>query len=381
MDRDQLATRLARYPDSPLFARLANELLKAGQATEARALCESGLRAYPDYATAHLIEAKCLAAEKKFRQAVEALKKAEALAPGSALLKEMGMMWEKRSASQPAASAPETAKADAHPEKTYRPPFRPTTTLEFVEGSPSRGERPTPTMGPDPVSNPVSDPASNPVSNPAGISGTIAPPELKPVSPPPVPVEVAGRVATEAPEAKTQPEPPAVPASAPVTEAEVSVTTATVPVIVPEVVAEMVPPALPEIVPSAVAETVPPAVPGVVPPTDVETAPPAVPEVARSAVAETVPPAIPEVVPEILAEVVAQIEQVMEQPAAAVHESGTSISDEGRIVSKTLAEIYATQGAYGEAILTYRLLKRSRPELVPQIDRRIGELQVLADAR
>ena len=58
-----------------------------------------------------------------------------------------------------------------------------------------------------------------------------------------------------------------------------------------------------------------------------------------------------------------------------------SPGDEGRIISKTLAEIYATQGAYGEAILTYRLLKRMRPEMVPQIDRRIGELEGLSQVK
>jgi hypothetical protein len=71
----------------------------------------------------------------------------------------------------------------------------------------------------------------------------------------------------------------------------------------------------------------------------------------------------------------------MPETAAAPLETGGEFSDAGRIVSKTLAEIYVAQGAFGEAILTYRLLKRTRPELVPQIDRRIIELEVLSGGR
>ncbi|HYQ87170.1 MAG TPA: tetratricopeptide repeat protein [Bacteroidota bacterium] len=67
-------------------------------------------------------------------------------------------------------------------------------------------------------------------------------------------------------------------------------------------------------------------------------------------------------------------------PSPVIKTSG-SPGSEGRIVSKTLAEIYATQGAYGEAIQTYRLLKQIRPELVPQIDRRIGELEGLSQVK
>jgi hypothetical protein len=52
-------------------------------------------------------------------------------------------------------------------------------------------------------------------------------------------------------------------------------------------------------------------------------------------------------------------------------------ADDYRIVSKTLAEIYASQGEYGEALMTYRLLKLQRPELGEVIDKRIDELEKL----
>jgi tetratricopeptide (TPR) repeat protein len=51
--------------------------------------------------------------------------------------------------------------------------------------------------------------------------------------------------------------------------------------------------------------------------------------------------------------------------------------DEYRIVSKTLAEIYASQAEYGEALMIYRLLKHQRPELGELIDKRIEELEKL----
>lgn len=51
--------------------------------------------------------------------------------------------------------------------------------------------------------------------------------------------------------------------------------------------------------------------------------------------------------------------------------------DDYRIVSKTLAEIYVSQGEYGEALLIYRLLKHQKPVLGEQIDRRIEELENL----
>jgi hypothetical protein len=54
--------------------------------------------------------------------------------------------------------------------------------------------------------------------------------------------------------------------------------------------------------------------------------------------------------------------------------STTVDGQEHRIVSRTLAEIYASQGAFEEAILTYQLLKRSKPGERGAIDQRIGEL-------
>jgi tetratricopeptide (TPR) repeat protein len=49
----------------------------------------------------------------------------------------------------------------------------------------------------------------------------------------------------------------------------------------------------------------------------------------------------------------------------------------GRIVTATLAEIYARQGQYGEAVEAYRLLIRLRPEDAGRVGERLGELERL----
>jgi tetratricopeptide (TPR) repeat protein len=74
--------------------------------------------------------------------------------------------------------------------------------------------------------------------------------------------------------------------------------------------------------------------------------------------------------------------QRLERPSVAVEivveppKVGSSeVVDDGRIVSKTLAEIYAGQGAYEEAILTYKLLKGKRPAEAVEIEKRIAELK------
>jgi tetratricopeptide (TPR) repeat protein len=58
-----------------------------------------------------------------------------------------------------------------------------------------------------------------------------------------------------------------------------------------------------------------------------------------------------------------------------------SDSDEWRIVSRTLAEIFATQGEYDEAIITYRLLMREQPDRSSTFQTRIEELIKLREIK
>ena len=61
-----------------------------------------------------------------------------------------------------------------------------------------------------------------------------------------------------------------------------------------------------------------------------------------------------------------------DQDDAAPREGG------GKIVTVTLAEIYASQGEYSAAIDAYRRLSQQRPAEARRYERRIGELEMFA---
>ncbi|MFT7695597.1 MAG: hypothetical protein ACI8P2_004231, partial [Candidatus Latescibacterota bacterium] len=78
--RDTMADRLAklekayrRYPDSPLFARLADLYLNRGKTEEALEVCRRGCQHFPDYATGFLVLSKCYEAQGEVEQARDAL--------------------------------------------------------------------------------------------------------------------------------------------------------------------------------------------------------------------------------------------------------------------------------------------------------------------
>ena len=54
-----LESKLAANPKSPFFARLAASYMKDGRTKEALDLCLEGVKAYPHYATGHLVLARC----------------------------------------------------------------------------------------------------------------------------------------------------------------------------------------------------------------------------------------------------------------------------------------------------------------------------------
>jgi tetratricopeptide (TPR) repeat protein len=61
-------------------------------------------------------------------------------------------------------------------------------------------------------------------------------------------------------------------------------------------------------------------------------------------------------------------------------EKATSAPPSARIVTVTLAEIYAAQGEYREAVEAYRILMERRPEDAEGFQKRIRELEILAAA-
>jgi tetratricopeptide (TPR) repeat protein len=69
-----------------------------------------------------------------------------------------------------------------------------------------------------------------------------------------------------------------------------------------------------------------------------------------------------------------------QQPSPAQRETGGAEEEAPEIVTVTLAEIYAAQGQFGEAIGAYRKLIERRPEEAERFRRRITELEDLQSA-
>ncbi len=74
--------RLAKDPTSLVFAPLAEAYRKAGRTREAIALCEAGIRRFPDYAMARVILAKAYLAEGNEEGALAELTAVVSRAPG-----------------------------------------------------------------------------------------------------------------------------------------------------------------------------------------------------------------------------------------------------------------------------------------------------------
>jgi tetratricopeptide (TPR) repeat protein len=80
-----LEQRLAREPQSPLFARLASHYLQAGRAQDALRICDEGLAIYPFYSTGHLIKGKVLLELKMLAEAKREFEVVSELLPSSEL--------------------------------------------------------------------------------------------------------------------------------------------------------------------------------------------------------------------------------------------------------------------------------------------------------
>ena len=88
-------------------------------------------------------------------------------------------------------------------------------------------------------------------------------------------------------------------------------------------------------------------------------------------------PEIPESKPSIAVE---QKSPPEVRATAQVSAPAKAVMEGERIVSKTLAEIYAKQGEYEEAIITYRILQQQRPKQSEEFAVRIKELEVKKEA-
>lgn len=72
---------------------------------------------------------------------------------------------------------------------------------------------------------------------------------------------------------------------------------------------------------------------------------------------------------------------VDEESRVAEVKQSRGIVDDGRIVTGTLAEIYVEQNQFAEAIRTYELLKKQKPDRIAEIEERIKQLEVKLQTR
>lgn len=92
-------------------------------------------------------------------------------------------------------------------------------------------------------------------------------------------------------------------------------------------------------------------------------------------------PAVPDI-PEIIPIRVHEQKPVPDTGAQERMTASPKVIIEGeRIISKTLAEIYAKQGEFEEAIITYRLLQQQRPKQAEEFALRIKELEEKKQAK
>ncbi len=72
---EALKSRLQQNPDSLMFARVADGLLKQGNVDEAIGVCEEGIRKHPYYVTGHMVLGKCYLQKKLFDLAEKEFKR------------------------------------------------------------------------------------------------------------------------------------------------------------------------------------------------------------------------------------------------------------------------------------------------------------------
>ena len=344
MDIPQLKAYFEQHPRSPLFARVALELLYEGQTNDAIGLCHIGLVNYPEYATGHLVLAKCYAHETSFALAINSLQEAKKYFPDLPVYERLISEW-----TSYLSSPPQTVDSDADIIAAAEP-VEPLLKEEEIS---EPDIQPVITDGEN-VGEPVTDimEIPPPIVQEGGIE-TGETGELKPS-------EEVEPLAPEIQESK--PEETVLP---------VSVTPIPEPPGMEQSIAE--PPTLESMEPTVGAMEPPAPEPevhdtGIPEPEVIET----VDRAETSPLSDTPSPQRDEAV-ESQGLSSEELKQIQRPPA--------NDSDEWRIVSRTLAEIFATQGEYDEAIITYRLLIRERPDLSGTFQSRIDELIKLREAK
>jgi len=364
--KDDLEIKLFDRPNSPLFARLADEYLAANRIDDAKKICTEGLKHFPGYGTAHLVLSKCHFVENNFALALACVENAQGCIPDPELLEGL---CDELLAIISKGGVPQTGverTMESEEVQTGTEADGPVLAVEEEELIPEPTEEST---------------ASLPEGSPATPSGEterkIESEETIEIEETPVAESDLGTIsAAETVEEDTL-------ESLSIEEIpEVSTLPATVQ---DEDHEERIPG-------EPVSDILP----------DVEPLPP---QVQDMQIIEAHSAEIPPVIEETTSEIPVQGDQISHEETTEeigrpsgqplVEETAEPIppasekpdvpeyqpTETDRIITRTLAEIYASQKAYEEAIVTYRLLKEQKPERVEEIDARIAELRKLQQDR
>lgn len=112
MNIEELEAKLSRRPNSPLFARLADEYLAVGRINEAKELCSAGLQHFSDYATAYIVLAKCFEAEQNYTSAIQSIEQALYVLPHASLPLSLLSDYQGRLLRKPVVLADEDEKSE-----------------------------------------------------------------------------------------------------------------------------------------------------------------------------------------------------------------------------------------------------------------------------
>ncbi len=306
-----LELHLSANPASPLFARLAEQYLRNGELSRAERLCERGLETYPHYPTGLLIYSRCLAARGRYAEALGTIAGVASRYPGNIVLDGIETEWEALAGAANGAGGPDDAVF---------------TDLDAGVGAPGRAE-----------SADIMEAAE--AVDVAEVAEVVKVADVVPGIGADTPVEdVAGT-----PSASDQIEPAVGLARAPGTadsgagvETDGIVDASTAPM-------TLVAPA--------------PAEPG-----DASSIRPGDGDGMVGAPAPMPVPAAGSAPVPLL-------------PPVPRPRKGRGFIERDRIISRTLAEIYASQGAIGEAVETYRILLRRMPEQRESLEWRLRELE------
>ncbi|MBI4547260.1 MAG: tetratricopeptide repeat protein [Ignavibacteriae bacterium] len=358
MDLVQLESKLSSFPRSPLSVRLASEYLSLGRIDQAKELCRAGLEEHPSYPTAHLILARCFQAEKDYISALLHLHQTLHYNPDAQTLKALRADWEnfalqqlRRNESSPTdpfedvETLHEVIEETEH--KTFEAKTIPSTEQEITQDAPEESVEGLETIS-------LTEPKIAADTDQEGIEAEITPSTIEEIA-----QDSSEKTAEDFAIAY-----PTEPEIVDTTELETSVAS------VQELEQDSS-----EIL-HASSETIAPTEPELASPVDVTTVSAPVQEISQHSL-ETPGENVENLsLDEPVIGSVSETSTTPPQEPQPHYDQSVDLSDDSRIVSKTLAEIYAMQGAYNEAILTYQLLKHQQPHNADEYDQRIQELQL-----